>query len=77
MYFNDITPYEGIQLAYMRDIEPRRIELAKLMGTSKQIKVRTNLEPVHTFQAGSKFGLCYCDSCYGDFSNAQSASGDE
>jgi len=74
MYFNDITPYHGIQLEFMRHIEPRRLELAKHMGILTKIPVKDCTERVHVFQAGSKFGLCYCADCYGDFSSAH---GDE
>lgn len=70
-YFNDIKPYKGIQLAYMRDIEPRRLELAEHMGILTKIPVKTVTGHYeHVFQAGSKFGLCYCADCYGDFSGA-------
>jgi len=69
-YFNDITPYKGIQLAYMRDIEPRRLELAEHMGILTKIKVKDGYTRAHSFQAGEKFGLCYCADCFGDFSGA-------
>lgn len=70
MYINDITPYKGIQLSYMRDIEPRRLELAEHMGILTKIPVNDGTELLHTFQDGDKFGLCYCADCVGDFSGA-------
>lgn len=66
----DIKPYSGIQLEFMRHIEPRRLELAEHMGILTKITVRTPTERLHVFQAGSKFGLCYCADCFGDFSGA-------
>lgn len=49
-----------------------RAELISILLSSKKIKVTSDsFENVfkHNFQPGYKRGLCYCDSCYGDFSN--------
>ena len=40
MLIQDIKPYTGFNLYFVRCIEPRTRELAKLMGTYKQIEIK-------------------------------------
>jgi hypothetical protein len=73
MFIRDITPRTGLGAIFEATIEPRRIELAKLMGTYKKIEVvdedlkKSQLEHIYT---PNLLGFCECVDCVGDFSGA-------
>lgn len=71
----DIKPYKGIQLAYMRNIEPRRLELAEHMGILTKIEVKDGTDTTtdvrgHVYEPSTFSKRCVCVDCYGDFSGA-------
>lgn len=66
----DVKPYTGMSLIYQLEIEPRRIELARHLGTSNQIKVYEEtkhdlVDDVDVDSSGSVSGTYarYCWNC--------------
>jgi hypothetical protein len=67
----DIKPYQGFELIYQRDIEPKRLELAKHTGAYKRIPVY-ELDRHHIVREedwhedGVVLMGWYCDRCLTD-----------
>jgi hypothetical protein len=68
---NDIKPYTSVSLAFQRNIEPRRLELAEIMGTLKRIPVY-EIKKHHVVREedwhedGVVMMGWYCDQCLTD-----------